>query len=246
MSNGSGYTRLGVNVDHVATVRQARMVQVPDPVEAAVLAELGGCDGIIVHLREDRRHIQDRDLTILRRTVKTGLNLEMASTQEMVKIALEVKPDTVTLVPERREELTTEGGLEVAMNMEYLKKAVRLLQDADIRVSLFVDPDVDQVKATHRVGADAIEIHTGKYADAKTREDTESVYQRILDAAKIGSKLKLEVVAGHGLDYRNVRRVVQIPEIVEVNIGHSIVARALMVGMERAVREMRSAIGGAS
>ena len=246
MSNGSGYTRLGVNVDHVATVRQARMVQVPDPVEAAVLAELGGCDGIIVHLREDRRHIQDRDLTILRRTVKTGLNLEMATTQEMVKIALEVKPDTVTLVPERREELTTEGGLEVAMNMEYLKKAVRLLQDADIRVSLFVDPDVDQVKATHRVGADAIEIHTGKYADAKTREDTESAYQRILDAAKIGSKLKLEVVAGHGLDYRNVRRVVQIPEIVEVNIGHSIVARALMVGMERAVREMRNAIGGAS
>ena len=146
MSYRSGYTRLGVNVDHVATVRQARMVQVPDPVEAAVLAELGGCDGIIVHLREDRRHVQDRDLSILRRTVKTGLNLEMDSTQEMIKIALEVKPQTVTLVPERREELTTEGGLEVAMNIEYLKKAVRLLQDADIRVSLFVDPDIDQVK----------------------------------------------------------------------------------------------------
>lgn len=246
MSNGSGYTRLGVNVDHVATVRQARMVLIPDPVEAAVLAELGGCDGIVVHLREDRRHIQDRDLSILRRTVKTELNLEMASTQEMVKTALEFKPDTVTLVPERREELTTEGGLEVAMNIEYLKKAVRLLQDADIRVSLFVNPDVDQVKASHRVGADAIEIHTGKYADAKTREDTESEYQRIIDAAKIGSKLKLEVVAGHGLDYRNVRRIVQIPEIVEVNIGHSIVARAIMVGMERAVREMVSTIGGVS
>lgn len=246
MSNGAGYTRLGVNVDHVATVRQARMVQVPDPVEAAVLAELAGCDGIIVHLREDRRHIQDRDLTILRRTVKTGLNLEMASTQEMVKIALEIKPDTVTLVPERRDELTTEGGLEVAMNLEYLKKAARLLQDADIRVSLFVDPDVDQVKASHRVGANAIEIHTGKYADAKTRESAESEYQRVLDAAKIGRKLKLEVVAGHGLDYRNVRRIVQIPEIVEVNIGHSIVARALMVGMEGAVREMRRAMGGVS
>jgi pyridoxine 5-phosphate synthase len=246
MSNRSGYTRLGVNVDHVATVRQARMVQVPDPVEAAVLAELGGCDGIIVHLREDRRHVQDRDLSILRRTVKTGLNLEMASTQEMIKIALEVKPQTVTLVPERREELTTEGGLEVAMNIEYLKKAVRLLQDADIRVSLFVDPDIDQVKATHRVGADAIEIHTGKYAEAKTREDTESEFQRVVDTAKVGSKLKLEVVAGHGLDYRNVRRIVQIPEVAEVNIGHSIVARAIMIGMERAVGDMKRVIGGVS
>ncbi|UCG37853.1 MAG: pyridoxine 5'-phosphate synthase [bacterium] len=242
---GSGYTRLGVNVDHVATVRQARAGRVPDPVEAAVLAELAGCDLITIHLREDRRHIQDRDLAILRRTVKTRLNLEMAATQEMVKIALDVKPDTVTLVPERREELTTEGGLEVAMNMDYLKKVIRLLNDADIRVSLFVDPDVDQVKASHRVGADAVEIHTGKYAEAKTRSEAETEYGKIVNAAKVAHKLKMEVVAGHGLDYKNVRAVVQIPEIVEVNIGHSIVARALMVGMERAVREMKKAMGGA-
>lgn len=238
------YARLGVNVDHVATVRQARMVKVPDPVEAAVFAELAGADSIVVHLREDRRHIQDRDLTILRKTVKTSLNLEMASTQEMVKIALEVKPDTATLVPERREELTTEGGLEVAMNLDYLKKVTRLLQDAEIRVSLFIDPDIDQVKASHRVGADAVEIHTGKYAGAKIPQEAEAEYERILNTAKIASKLKLEVVAGHGLNYRNVGRILQIPEIVEVNIGHSIVARAVMVGMERAVREMKKAIGG--
>jgi pyridoxine 5-phosphate synthase len=242
--SGAGYTRLGVNVDHVATVRQARGVQVPDPVEAAVLAELAGCDGITIHLREDRRHIQDRDLAILRRTVKTKLNLEMASTQEMVKIALDVKPDVVTLVPERREELTTEGGLEVAMNMDYLKKVITLLSDAEVRVSLFVDADIDQIKASHRVGAQAVEIHTGKYAEAKTRREAESEYGKIVNAAKIAQKLKLEVVAGHGLDYRNVRAIVEIHEIVEVNIGHSIVSRAVMVGMERAVREMKAAMGG--
>ncbi len=242
--SGSGYTRLGVNVDHVATVRQARGGASPDPVEAAVLAELGGCDGITIHLREDRRHIQDRDLAILRRTVKTRLNLEMAATQEMVKIAMDVKPDTVTLVPERREELTTEGGLEVAMNMEYLKKVCGLLRDAEIKVSFFVDPDLDQIKASHRVGAGAVEIHTGKYAEAKTRKEAEEQYGKIYNAAKVAEKLKLEVVAGHGLDYRNVRAVVEIPEIVEVNIGHSIVSRAMLVGMERAVREMKMAMGG--
>jgi pyridoxine 5-phosphate synthase len=241
---GSGYVRLGVNVDHVATVRQARGVAVPDPVEAAFAAELAGADGITIHLREDRRHIQDRDLGILRRTVKTGLNLEMASTQDMVKIALEVKPDTVTLVPERREELTTEGGLEVAMNMDYLKKTASLLKDADIRVSLFVDPDVDQIKASHRVDADAVEIHTGKYADAKSREEARSEYEKIVNAAKVAHKLNLEVIAGHGLDYSNVRAITEIPEIVEVNIGHSIVARAVIVGMERAVKEMKRAMGG--
>jgi len=241
---GEGYVRLGVNVDHVATVRQARGGQVPDPVEASVLAELAGCDGITVHLREDRRHIQDRDLFVLRKTVKTTLNLEMAATSDMVKIALEVKPDSATLVPERSEELTTEGGLEVGMNVEFLKKIVRLLQDAEIRVSLFVDPDVDQIKACHRIGADAVEIHTGKYADAKSPEDAEAEFQRILNSAKIASKLRMEVVAGHGLDYRNVRRIVAIPDIVEVNIGHSIIARAIMVGFEGAVREMRAVMGG--
>lgn len=237
-------TRLGVNVDHVATLRQARLVREPDPVEAAFMAELGGADGIIVHLREDRRHIQDRDLSILRQTVKTMLNLEMAATQEMVKVALEVKPDTVTLVPERREELTTEGGLEVAMNLDYLKKVTGLMQDAEIRVSLFVDPDVDQIKASHRVGANAVEIHTGRYADAKTSQEVEEEYQRILNVAKVGSKLRMEVVAGHGLNYRNVRKVSNIPEILELNIGHSIISRSVLVGMERAVREMKKAMGG--
>lgn len=241
---GSGYTRLGVNVDHVATVRQARGGQNPDPVEAAVLAELAGCDGITIHLREDRRHIQDRDLAILNRTAKTRLNLEMASTQDMVKIALDIKPHTVTLVPERREELTTEGGLEVAMNIDYLKKVTSLLRDAEIKVSLFVDPDIDQVKASHRVGADAVEIHTGKYAEAKTKEAAHEEYVKVVNAAKVAQKLKLEVVAGHGLDYHNVRAIVEIPEIVEVNIGHSIISRAVLVGMERAVREMRAAMGG--
>jgi len=241
---GSGYTRLGVNVDHVATVRQARGGQNPDPVQAAVLAELGGCDGITLHLREDRRHIQDRDLAILKRTVKTRLNLEMAATQEMVKVALDIKPHTVTLVPERREELTTEGGLEVAMNMDYLKKVTTLLRDAEIKVSLFVDPDMDQIKASHRVGADAVEIHTGKYAEAKTRSEAEAEYGKIFNTAKVAQKLKLEVVAGHGLDYHNVRAIVEIPEIIEVNIGHSIVSRAVLVGMERAVREMKMAMGG--
>jgi len=242
--SGSGYTRLGVNVDHVATVRQARGGHNPDPVEAAVLAELAGCDGITIHLREDRRHIQDRDLAILKRTSKTRLNLEMAATQDMVKIALDIKPHTVTLVPERREELTTEGGLEVAMNIDYLKKVTSLLSDAEIKVSLFVDPDIDQIKASHRVGAGAIEIHTGKYAEAKTKTEAEEDYGKIVNAAKVAQKLKLEVIAGHGLDYHNIRAIVEIPEIVEVNIGHSIVSRAVLVGMERAVREMKMAMGG--
>jgi pyridoxine 5-phosphate synthase len=168
----------------------------------------------------------------------------MAATQEMVKIALEVKPDTVTLVPERREELTTEGGLEVAMNLEYLKKVTRLMQDAEIWVSLFIDPDVDQIKASHRVGADAVEIHTGKYAEAKTEQEKDEEYQKIINAAKVASKLKFEVVAGHGLNYRNARRIAELTEIVELNIGHSIVSRAMLVGMEAAVREMKKAIEG--
>lgn len=242
--SGSGYTRLGVNVDHVATVRQARGGQNPDPVEAAVMAELAGCDGITIHLREDRRHIQDRDLAILKRTAKTRLNLEMAATQDMVKIALDIKPHTVTLVPERREELTTEGGLEVAMNIDYLKKVTSLLMDAEIKVSLFVEADMEQIKASHRVGADAVEIHTGKYAEAKTKTEAEEEYGKIINAAKVAQKLKLEVIAGHGLDYHNVRAIVEIPEIVEVNIGHSIISRAVLVGMERAVREMKMAMGG--
>ena len=167
----------------------------------------------------------------------------MAATSEMVKTALEIKPDSATLVPERREELTTEGGLEVGMNVDFLKKTVRLLQDAEVRVSLFVDPDVDQIKACHRIGADAVEIHTGKYAASPV--DAETEFQRIINAAKVAHKLRLEVVAGHGLNYRNVRRIVGITEVVEVNIGHSIIARAIMVGIESAVREMKAVMGGA-
>jgi len=236
--------RLGVNIDHVATVRQARRAAEPDPVHAAVLAELGGADGITIHLREDRRHIQDRDLSLLRKTVKGKLNLEMAATQEMVKIALDVKPEQVTLVPERREELTTEGGLEVSMNQDYLRKVVRLLRDGEISVSLFVDPEIDQIKACHRVEVDAVEIHTGKYCDARKARDRDAEFLRVENAAKIAAKLGMEVYAGHGLDYRNVRRVTAVPEVREVNIGHSIVARAVLVGMEQAVAQMRRAIEG--
>ncbi len=236
--------RLGVNIDHVATVRQARKVTEPDPVHAAVLAELGGADQITVHLREDRRHIQDRDLHLLRQTVKCRLNLEMASTTEMVKIALDLKPEQVTLVPERREELTTEGGLEVSLNQDYLRKVCRLLKDAEIHVSLFIDPEVDQVKAAHRVEADAVEIHTGKYCEARKIKDREAELARVENAAKVAARLGLGVYAGHGLDYRNIKGILPIREITEVNIGHAIVARAVLVGMRRAVADMRRALAG--
>ncbi|UCD85071.1 MAG: pyridoxine 5'-phosphate synthase [Deltaproteobacteria bacterium] len=235
-------TKLGVNVDHVATVREARKTQYPDPVTAAAIAELAGADGIIVHLREDRRHIQDRDLEILRKTVETKLNLEMAATQDMIKIALDIKPDMITLVPERREELTTEGGLEVGLNLEAFKKYVHLLQEAELVVSLFIDPDLDQVKAAHRVGADYIEIHTGRYSEARSRAQVEEEFTKILNAVKMAEKLGLGINAGHGLNYRNVTRIAAIREIEELNIGHSIIARAVLVGLEQAVREMKELI----
>lgn len=235
--------KLGVNVDHVATVREARKIDEPDPVFAAYIAEIAGADSIVCHLREDRRHIQDRDLQLLRQTIKTKLNLEMAPTMEMVRIALNVKPDQVTLVPERREELTTEGGLNVALNIESIKKIVNMLHDGDIKVSLFIDPDLDQVKAAHKCGADIIEIHTGRYAEAKTEADIEKKLEEIEGAAKLAAKLKLFVSAGHGLNYRNVPPLLlRVPEIEELNIGHSIVARAVIVGFERAVREMKDLI----
>ena len=227
--------RLGVNVDHVATVRQARRASQPDPVQAALLAELGGADGITVHLREDRRHIQDRDVEILRRTVKTRINVEMAATQEMLRVALTVKPDQVTLVPERRDEITTEGGLDVMLNSVSLKPVVRTLRDAGIRVSIFVDPDLDQMKAAHRLDAAAAEINTAAYTESAAPE---AELRRVVDAARLGGKLGLDVHAGHGLDYQNVASVAALREISELNIGHSIVARAVLVGMERAVREM--------
>lgn len=233
------YPRLGVNIDHVATLRQARKtVPYPDPVFAAYLAEQGGADQITVHLREDRRHIQDRDLKILKETVQTRLNLEMANTQEMVKIALYLKPFSVTFVPERREEITTEGGLDVVSHQSVLQKTTQLLKEAGIRVCMFIDPDLDQVRASHKVGAHAIEIHTGRYCEAKAEKDEEREFQAILNATKTASKLGLKVHAGHGLNYHNIKRLLQIEEIEEYNIGHSIVARAIFVGMEQAVREM--------
>jgi pyridoxine 5-phosphate synthase len=234
--------RLGVNIDHVATLRQARRVPDPDPVQAAILAELGGADGITVHLRSDRRHIQDRDVEILRQVVKTRLNLEMAATQEMLKIALTAKPHQVTLVPERREEITTEGGLDVVLNSVQLKPAVKMLAEGGIHVSLFVDPDLEQVKEAHRIDAPAIEINTAAYADARDDQGREAALRKAVDAARLGRKLGLAVHAGHGLTYENVRGVAALSEISELNIGHSIVARAVLVGIERAVREMREAM----
>jgi pyridoxine 5-phosphate synthase len=231
--------RLGVNVDHVATLRQARLTPYPDPVVAAALAELGGADQIVVHLREDRRHIQERDLRVLRETVKVRLNLEMAATQEMVRIAYEVKPDIVTLVPEKREERTTEGGLDVNLHRETLRKQVLFLRDAEIAVSLFIAPDLDQVRAASKVEAAAVELHTGFYCEARGAKAREHELEKLVDAAKTAARLGLQVAAGHGLSYENVLPVARIGEIEEFNIGHSIVGRAVLVGMERAVREMK-------
>lgn len=230
--------RLGVNVDHVATLRQARRVAYPDPVTAASLAELAGAGQITIHLREDRRHIQDRDLRLLRQTVQTLLNLEMAATQDMVKIAYEHKPDLVTLVPERREELTTEGGLDVAGGREHIARVVKNLRDGDILVALFVDPDVEQIRASHKVNAQRVELHTGRYCEARDAQEREREHARIVDAAKAAAKLGLGVAAGHGLNYDNVHAIAKIREIDELNIGHAIVARAVLVGFERAVRDM--------
>jgi pyridoxine 5-phosphate synthase len=230
--------RLGVNVDHVATLRQARRTTYPDPVTAAALAELAGAGQITIHLREDRRHIQERDLRILRETVQTLLNLEMAATQEMVKIAYEHKPDVVTLVPERREELTTEGGLDVAGQREPIAKIIKNLKDGEITVSLFIDPDLDQVRASHKVNADRIELHTGRYCEARNERERARELSRIVDAAKAAARLGMSVAAGHGLNYDNVLPIARIEEIDELNIGHSIVGRAVLVGFERAVREM--------
>jgi pyridoxine 5-phosphate synthase len=230
--------RLGVNIDHVATIRQARGGTEPDPVSAAAIAELAGADGITIHLREDRRHIHDRDLKLLRDTVKTRLNLEMAATREMIDIALSVKPDICTLVPEKRQELTTEGGLDVRLNMQNIAEAVERLQEEDLLVSLFIDPDPDQIKAADKVGADYVEIHTGAFAEAKVWKSQEQELIKIENAVKLAAKLALGVNAGHGLNYTNVKKVAAIRGIEEYNIGHSIISRAVLVGLDRAVREM--------
>lgn len=230
--------RLGVNIDHVATVRQARRIDYPDPVEAALMAETAGADQITVHLREDRRHIQDRDVEVLRRVVKTELNLEMAATQEMTNLALGFSPDTATLVPERREEITTEGGLDVFGAKEGLARTVRVLAEAGIRVSAFIDPDLDQVRASHKAGVHAVELHTGRYAEARSYSERSEELGRIQDAAKAAAKLGLGVAAGHGLNYQNVAPVARIGEIIELNIGHALIGRAIISGLDRAVRDM--------
>ena len=230
--------KLEVNVDHVATLRQARLIDEPDPVTAAALAELAGADGIIVHLREDRRHIQDRDLRLLRQTVKTRLNLEMAATKEMLGIASEVVPDLVTLVPEKRQELTTEGGLEVAGNKDFLTDYIRQLKEADLRVSLFVDPVAMQIDAAKAVGAGWVELHTGTYAEAKSEKEAHRLFEELVHAARHAHTLGLRVKCGHGLNYRNIKRFRGHPEFEEYSIGHAIIARAVLVGMERAVRDM--------
>lgn len=234
--------RLGVNIDHVATIRQARRTIEPDPVWGAVLAELGGADGITLHLREDRRHIQDRDLRILKETVQVKLNLEMAVSDEVTQIALEVRPHQVTLVPEKRQEVTTEGGLDVVGNMSRVKASIEKFRDAGIEVSLFIDPDPRQIELSKSLGAHAVELHTGKYSDATTPIEQRRELQSLQDSGKFAVEIGLILHMGHGLTYRNVIPVATIPGVEELNIGHSIISRAVLVGMEQAVREMKKLI----
>ncbi len=232
---------LGVNIDHIATIREARKIREPDPIAAAVLAELAGCHGITVHLREDRRHIQERDVRLLRGVVTTHLNLEMAPTNEMVQFAVDVLPDMVTLVPESRQEITTEGGLNVAAKVDDLAKVVQTLKSNDIMVSLFVDSETDQVKAARKVGADFVEFHTGRFCtafDMAGQQELDRELSLIQDQVALAIKYGLRVNAGHGLNYRNVGYIAAIEGIEELNIGHSIISRAALVGMDRAVKEM--------
>jgi pyridoxine 5-phosphate synthase len=230
--------RLSINIDHVATLREARGGIEPDPVAAAALCELAGAEGIVCHLREDRRHINDRDLKLLRETVKTKLDLEMAATPEIIKIAVETLPELVTLVPERREELTTEGGVDVVARREYYAEVIRQFHDADIPVSMFIEPDKDQIETAAAIHTDMIEIHTGHYANARREEECRLHLSIIKNAAVLGKKLGLGVNAGHGLNYINVVPIAAMPEIDEMSIGHAVIARALFVGFNRAVRDM--------
>ena len=234
-------TTLGVNIDHIANVRQARKTIEPDPVQFAFLAELGGADSITVHLREDRRHIQDKDVFLLKETIKTKLNLEMAATEEMLEISKKLLPDYVTLVPEKRKEVTTEGGLDVKNNIQYLKNFVASLKDSNIKVSAFIDPLSEQITYSKEIGFDFIELHTGKYAELKGYERYDEL-QKIIESTHEACDLGLVVNAGHGLNYNNVKEIASINNMNELNIGHSIVARALAVGLENSVREMKSLI----
>jgi len=230
--------RLAVNVDHIATLREARRSNEPDPVLAALLAEIAGAEGIVCHIRGDRRHIKERDLYLFKQAIKTKLNVEMAATEEMKKIALEIKPDVVSLVPEREEELTTEGGLDVISNEDHLKAHIKELQNSEIRASIFVDPNLQQIEACQRAGVDLIEINTGKYADLRPGEERQKALEEIKKVATKGYDLGLEIHAGHGLDYKNIFPILEVPEISEFSIGFSIIARAAIVGLERAVWEM--------
>ena len=230
--------KLAINVDHIATIREARQSDEPEPVLAALLAEQAGAEGIVCHIRGDRRHIKERDLRLFRETVKTKLNIEMAATEEMKRIALEINPDVVSLVPETPEELTTEGGLDVISNEKQLRPHINELRNAGIKISIFVDPNLKQIEACHKLGVDLIEINTGKYADLKPGEERQKALDEIRKAAEHGHSMGLEIHAGHGMDYKNVLPVAAIPEITEFSIGFSIVARSAIVGIEKAVKEM--------
>ncbi|MCH7927782.1 MAG: pyridoxine 5'-phosphate synthase [Candidatus Dadabacteria bacterium] len=230
--------KLNINIDHVATLRQARLSSEPDPVLASYLCELSGADGIVVHLREDRRHIQYRDLSMLKESVKTNLNLEMAPTTEMVKVALKIRPDMITLVPEKREELTTEGGLNVLKNKKKISTVINKLKKSGLFVSVFIDPDIVQIKASKDIGADMVEIHTGRYADSTNEQRQVYELNQIITSAGSAADLDLRVAAGHGLNYSNTKRIAEIELIEELNIGYSIICRSVIVGIERAVREM--------
>jgi pyridoxine 5-phosphate synthase len=230
--------RLAVNIDHFATLREARKSSEPEPILAALLSEIAGAEGIVCHIRTDRRHIKERDLHLLKEAIKTKLNIEMAATEEMKVVALDVKPDVVSLVPERPEELTTEGGLDVIANEDHLTSHIVDLKNGGIRVSIFVDPDVGQIDACFRAGVDLIEINTGKYSDLRPGEEQTLAYEEIKNAAAHSFQLGIETHAGHGLDYKNIQPITQLPEIVEFSIGFSIVARAAIVGIDLAVREM--------
>lgn len=229
---------LAVNVDHVATLREARRINIPDPVTAAAIVELAGADGVVVHLREDRRHIQDRDVRLIRETITTKLILEMAASSEMIAIALEIKPNLVTLVPEKREELTTEGGLDLHLHKNVVSDAVQTLHKGGIPVSIFVDPDLDQIKLAHRMVANCVEIHTGTFCDAETPRKRSEAFEKIVNSVKLAQKLNLGVNAGHGLGYQTIKAFKGLSGIDEFSIGHSIIARAVFVGLDRAVREM--------
>ncbi len=234
--------RLAINIDHVATLREARGGVEPDPVTAAAICELAGAEGIVCHLREDRRHINDRDVRLLRETVKTKLDLEMAATEEIIKIAIETLPELVTLVPEKREELTTEGGLDVRGHRNHFREVIEEFHRHEIEVSLFVDPRAEQIEAAKAIGADMIEIHTGEYANARGEKEAMAHLEIIRSAARLGAELSLIVNAGHGLNYSNIRPITTIPEIQEVSIGHALISHAVFVGLERAVREMLSLV----